>query len=85
MDDVLSKVCNSLRPIALGLRSGWYIVIPIRDVRVRARFDLLATLFECVLRRVATRLGNFVIPAGLCLRQINSLPIATYLSRSLKL
>jgi hypothetical protein len=43
---MLSRASRSLRPIPLGLRSGWYIVIPIRDVLVRARFDLVATLFD---------------------------------------
>jgi hypothetical protein len=71
--------------MALGLRSGWYIVIPIRDVRVRARFDLVATPFECFLRRAATCLGNFVVPAGLFARQISSPPIAAYLLRGLEL
>src|SRR5271154_3494890 len=59
---MLSKASRSLRPIALGSRSGWYIVIPIRDVRVRERFDLVVTLFECFLRRAATCLRIFVIP-----------------------
>jgi hypothetical protein len=69
----------SLRPIVLDSRSGWYIVIPIRDVRVRTRFDLVATLFECFLRRVATCLGNFVLPAGLRVRRLSSLSIVAYL------
>ena len=81
----MSKASSSLRPLALGLRSGWYIVIPIRDVRVRARFDFVAALFECFLRRVATCLGNFVVPAGLRLRQISSLSIVACLSRGLQL
>ena len=65
---MLSRASRSLRPIALGLRSGWYIVIPIRDVLVRARFDLVAPLFDFFLRHVATCLGNFVLPAGLRVR-----------------
>jgi hypothetical protein len=65
------------------LRSGWYIVVPIRDVRVRARFDLVATLFECFLRRVASSLGNFVVPAALCSSEVRSLPIFAHLSRRL--
>jgi hypothetical protein len=72
-------------PIALGSISGWHIVMPIRDVRVRARFGLGATLFVFFFRRVATRLGIFVVSAGLCLRQINSLSIVAFLSRGLKL
>ena len=48
-----------------------------------ARFDLAAALFECFLRRVATCLGNFVVSAGLCLRQISSLSLVTCLSRGL--
>ena len=69
--------------VALGLRSGWYIVIPIRDVRIRARFDLGPTLFACFLRRFATCLGNFVMSAALCLRQIRSLSIVARLSRGI--
>jgi hypothetical protein len=80
---MLSRLSNSLRPVALGLRSGWYIVIPIRDVRVRARFDFVATLFECFLSRVATCLGNFVVSAALWSSQVRSLPIFAHLSRSL--
>jgi hypothetical protein len=82
---MLSKLSNSLRPMALGLKSGWYIVIPIRDVRVRARFDLVATLFECFLSRVATCLGNFVVLASLRVRQISLRPIVAKLSRGLEL
>jgi hypothetical protein len=67
------------------LRSGWYIVIPINDVRVRTRFDLVATLFERFLPFVATCLGNFVVPAGLRARQISSLSIVARLSRGLEL
>jgi hypothetical protein len=59
--------------------------MPLRDVRVRARFDVVVTLFECFLRRVATCLGNFIIPAGSRVRRISSLPIAAYLSRGLQL
>jgi len=71
--------------MALGLRSGWYIVIPIRDVRVRARFDLEATPFGCFLRRLATRLFNSVVPAALRVRQVSCLSIVTCLSGSLQL
>jgi hypothetical protein len=67
--------------LALGLRSGWHIVIPIRDVRIRALFDLLATPFDCFLRRCAACLVNFVVPADLSARQISSLSIDACLSR----
>jgi hypothetical protein len=70
--------------MALGLRSGWYIVIPIRDVRVRARFDLVATPFDCVLRDFATRLGNFVLPAGLRVRRLSALSTVACLSGGLQ-
>jgi hypothetical protein len=80
---MLSRASRSLRPLALGLRSGWYIVIPIRDVRVRARFDLVATPFEFFLRPVETCLGNFVVLVGLRVRQISSLSIVACLSRGL--
>jgi hypothetical protein len=61
------------------------MVIPIRDVRIRARFDLVATLFECFLRRVATCLGNFIVSVALCSSQVRSLPIFGHLSHGLYL
>lgn len=72
-----------MRPLALGLRSGSYIVIPISDVLVRAPFDLVATLFDCFLRRVATCLGNLVVLADLRLGRIISLSIVAHFSRGL--
>ncbi len=50
--------------------------MPIRDVRVRARFDL---------RDLATCLGNFVVSAALCSSKISSLSIVACLSRGLQL
>jgi hypothetical protein len=80
---MLLKASSSLRPLALGSTSGWYIVTPIREVRVRARLDLVASLFECFLRGVATCLGNFVVPAGLRVRQFSSPSIVADPSRGL--
>ena len=79
----MSRESRSLRPLAPGLRSDWYIVIPIRDVRVRARFDLVATPFDCFLRRLVTCLFNFVLLAALRVRQISCLSTVACLSGSL--
>jgi hypothetical protein len=46
---------------------------------------LVAPLFDLFLRLVATRLGNFVLPAGLRVRRLSSLSIAAYLSRVMQL
>jgi hypothetical protein len=43
----------------------------------------MATPFESFLRDLATCLGNFVVPAGLRVRQINSASINARLLRSL--
>jgi hypothetical protein len=59
--------------------------MPIRDIRVRARFDLVARVFECFLLRAETCLGNFVVPAGLRVRQFTCVSILAFLSRSLQL
>jgi hypothetical protein len=59
--------------------------MPIRDVRVRAGFDLVATPLMFFLRPIATCLGNFVVSAALCSRQIRSLPIVASFSRGLEL
>lgn len=59
--------------------------MPIRDVLVRARFDLVATLLGFFLRRAASCLGNFVISAGLRLRKSRLLSFVAYPSRGLEL